>query len=41
MDEVVTIPPRAGEPGLQAFECPKCHHATSVLVHPEHPNGRY
>jgi hypothetical protein len=40
MDDVVTIAPRAQDPGLIAYECPKCHYVTSVLVHPERPNAR-
>jgi hypothetical protein len=32
MDEVVSIAPVAGEPGLIAYECPKCSYVTSVLV---------
>ncbi len=35
MDEVVSIAPLAGEPGLIAFECPSCGYVTSVLVHPD------
>jgi predicted RNA-binding Zn-ribbon protein involved in translation (DUF1610 family) len=31
MDEVVRIAPVAGEPGLTAYECPKCGYVTSVL----------
>jgi C4-type Zn-finger protein len=31
MDEVVSIAPVAGEPGLTAYECPKCGYVTSVL----------
>jgi hypothetical protein len=31
MDEVVSIPPVVGEPGLTAYECPKCGYVTSVL----------
>ena len=29
MDEVVSIAPVAGEPGLTAYECPKCGYVTS------------
>jgi hypothetical protein len=35
MDEVVTIAPVAGEPGLIAYECPNCGYVTSVLVQPK------
>jgi hypothetical protein len=31
MDEVVSIAPVAGEPGLTAYECPNCGYVTSVL----------
>jgi hypothetical protein len=31
MDEVVSIAPVVGEPGLTAYECPKCGYVTSVL----------
>jgi hypothetical protein len=34
MDEVVHIAPVAGEPGLIAYECPKCGYLTSVLRRP-------
>lgn len=34
MDEVVSIAPVAGEPGLTAYECPKCGYVTSVLQQP-------
>jgi len=36
MKDVVTIAPVAGEPGLTAYECPRCGHVTSVLHYPEH-----
>jgi hypothetical protein len=29
---LVSIAPVAGEPGLIAYECPKCSYVTSVLV---------
>jgi hypothetical protein len=32
MDEVVSIAPVAGEPGLIAYECPKCSYVTSSYV---------
>jgi hypothetical protein len=35
MDEVVSIAPIAGDPGLTAYECPKCRYVTSVLQQPE------
>jgi hypothetical protein len=34
MKNVVTIAPVVHEPGLIAYECPKCGHLTSVLVTP-------
>jgi hypothetical protein len=37
MDEVVSIAPVAGEPGLTAYECPKCGYVTSVLQQPKAP----
>jgi Zn ribbon nucleic-acid-binding protein len=36
-DEVVSIAPMAGEPGLTAYECPKCGYVTSVLQQPKDP----
>jgi hypothetical protein len=39
MEDVVTIAPVAGDPGLIAYECPKCHHVTSVLVDALRSNG--
>jgi hypothetical protein len=41
MDDVVTIAPRAEEPGLIAYECPKCTYVTSVLVAPQRRNVRH
>jgi hypothetical protein len=35
MDEVVSIAPVAGEPGLTAYECPNCGYVTSVLEPPK------
>lgn len=35
MDEVVSIAPIAGDPGLTAYECPKGRYVTSVLQQPE------
>jgi len=32
MAEVVTIAPIWDEPGLVAYECPRCGYVTSVLV---------
>lgn len=40
MDEVVSIAPLAGEPGLIAYECPSCGYVTSVLFHPDGANSR-
>jgi hypothetical protein len=37
MDEVVSIAPLAGEPGLMAYECPKCGYVTSVIQEPKNP----
>jgi hypothetical protein len=31
MKDVVTIAPLGNEPGLIAYECPKCGHVNSVL----------
>jgi hypothetical protein len=39
MEEVVTIAPVAGDPGLIAYECPKCQHVTSVLIEETRSNG--
>jgi uncharacterized Zn finger protein len=39
MKDVVTIAPRGEEPGLVAYECPKCGYVTSVLVQAPKPNG--
>jgi len=35
MDEVLSIAPLVGEPGLIAYECPSCGYVTSVLIHPD------
>ena len=35
MKDVVTIPPVADEPGLIAYECPKCGYVTSELHYPQ------
>jgi hypothetical protein len=32
VDEVVSIAPVAGEPGLIAYECPNCRHVPSMLT---------
>jgi hypothetical protein len=40
MDEVVSIAPLAGEPGLIAYECPSCGYVTSVLFHPTAAHSR-
>lgn len=34
MDEVVSIAPSFGEPGLLGYECPNCVYVTSELVRP-------
>jgi len=34
MDQVVSIAPLLGEPGLIGYECPKCVYVASVLVQP-------
>jgi hypothetical protein len=34
MQDVVTIPPTLGEPGLIGYECPNCVYVTSELVPP-------
>jgi hypothetical protein len=34
MNEVVSVAPSWGEPGLVAYECPKCLYVTSELVQP-------
>ena len=35
MPKVVTIAPMGRQPGLVAYECPKCVYVTSVLVSAE------
>lgn len=45
MPEVVTIAPMGRQPGLVAYECPKCAYVTSVLAlsatsHPRFGDGR-
>jgi hypothetical protein len=40
MDEVVSIAPVAGEPGLIGYECPNCGYLTSVLVQPKGANQK-
>jgi len=35
MKDVVTIEPRAGDPGLIAYECSECAYVTSELRPPE------
>ena len=37
MMEVVTIAPLLHEPGLIAYECPKCGYLTSVFQPPAEP----
>jgi hypothetical protein len=39
MKDIVTIAPLGDEPGLVAYECPKCGYVTSVLQQPRQPNG--
>src|SRR5262249_26408354 len=39
MDEVVTIAPSLGEPGLIGYECPNCVFVTSELVQPASNNA--
>ena len=34
MDEVVSIAPTLGEPGLIGYECPNCVYVTSELLQP-------
>jgi hypothetical protein len=34
MDEVASIAPSFGEPGLIGYECPNCVYVTSELVRP-------
>jgi len=39
MKDIVTIAPLGDEPGLVAYECPRCGCVTSVLRQPQHhPN---
>jgi hypothetical protein len=42
MPEVVTIAPMGRQPGLVAYECPKCGYVTSVLAlsATSHPTAR-
>jgi hypothetical protein len=35
MIDVVTIAPLGHEPGLIAYECPKCRYVNSVLQYPQ------
>jgi hypothetical protein len=39
MHDVVTIAPVGEEPGLIAYECPRCRHVDSDLIFPQsaHP----
>jgi hypothetical protein len=37
MQDVVTIAPTLGEPGLIAYECPHCRYLLSELVEPLQP----
>jgi hypothetical protein len=34
MEAIITIEPTLGDPGLIAYECPKCVYITSELVPP-------
>ena len=34
MEVIITIKPTLGDPGLIAYECPKCVYVTSELVPP-------
>jgi hypothetical protein len=40
MDDVVTIAPLLDEPGLIAYECPRCGYITSLLVPADDPKAR-
>jgi hypothetical protein len=40
MKDIVTIAPIGDEPGLVAYECPKCGSVTSVLQHPKQHSTR-
>jgi len=35
MADILTIAPTPHQPGLIAYECPKCGYVTSVLLQPE------
>jgi DNA-directed RNA polymerase subunit RPC12/RpoP len=37
MNDVVTIAPLLGEPGLIAYGCPRCGYVMSVLQEPQRP----
>src|SRR5262245_11226764 len=39
MEEVVTIAPAQGDPGLIAYECPSCGYVTSILTPPRGAAG--
>jgi len=39
--EILTIDPVSGDPGLVAYECPKCGQVMSVLIPPLRPNARH
>jgi hypothetical protein len=39
MKDIVTIAPIGDEPGLIAYECPKCGYVTSELQQARQPNG--
>jgi hypothetical protein len=39
MEDILTMPPVAGEMGLIAYECPKFGYVTSVLLQPDDPQS--
>jgi hypothetical protein len=39
MKDIVTIAPLGDEPGLVAYECPKCGCVKSVLQYPRQPSN--
>jgi hypothetical protein len=41
MDEVVTIAPCLGEPGLIGYECPNCVFVTSEVLQPANSTNAY
>jgi len=40
MSDILTIAPTPHEPGLIAYECPKCGYITSVLLPPDQQGRR-